>query len=260
MRRALMSDIHANLVALEAALADCAAQRVDEIVCLGDVCGYGPEPIECLDLIRSRCKWVLAGNHDVTLFMLVAVGFNKYAREAIQWQRNVLIPRWYDFGKKVRRWNWLAGLSPMRQDGKVLYVHASPRDPMMEYVEEGDFSDMGFGTSQKATEIFDKIESLSFCGHSHRPGVVTEDFLWVRPHLFPNLTYKLRPIGKTLVNIGSVGQPRDGNPHGCYVIHDEEEQTITFRRVAYDVKRAQERFKRAPQLHERLWKRLETGS
>lgn len=260
MRRALLSDIHANLVALEAVLADCAAQRADEIVCLGDVCGYGPDPVECTDLIQARCKWVLAGNHDVTLFLPVALGFNRYAREAIHWQRSILIPHWYSLGAKVRRWKWLAGLSPARKEGRVLYVHASPRDPMMEYVEEGDFSDMGFGTSQKATEILARVEWLSFCGHSHRPGVVTEDFIWMRPHLFPDMTCNLRPYGKTLVNIGSVGQPRDGNPHGCYVIHDDRRQTITFRRVAYDVKRAQERFKRAPGLSDRLWKRLETGS
>jgi len=260
MRRALLSDIHANLVALEAALADCDAQKPDEIVCLGDVCGYGPEPVECVETVRARCKWVLAGNHDATLFMDVAVGFNRYAREAIEWQRRILIPHWYDLGKKVRRWNWLGDLSPMRKEGQVLYVHASPRDPMMEYVEEGDFSDMGFGTSQKAAEIFEKIERLSFCGHSHRPGVVTEQFVWMKPQLFPDLSCPLRTDGKTLVNIGSVGQPRDGNPHGCYVIYDDEKNTVTFRRVPYDVKKAQERFQRVPQLSERLWKRLETGN
>lgn len=260
MRRALLSDIHGNLVALEAALADCAAQKVDEICCLGDICGYGPDPIGCVDLLRERCTWVLAGNHDVTLFMSVAVGFNRYAREAIEWQRRLLIPHWYNFGAKTSRWNWLAGLRPVRQEGDVLYVHASPRDPMMEYVEEGDFTDMGFGTSQKAQEMFEKIERLSFCGHSHRPGVVTQEFHWMRPHLFPDLTYRLLPGDKTLVNIGSVGQPRDGNPHGCYVIYDDQGPAVTFRRVPYDVQQAQERFKATPQLNERLWKRLATGN
>jgi diadenosine tetraphosphatase ApaH/serine/threonine PP2A family protein phosphatase len=260
MRRALLSDIHGNLIALEAALADCATQSLDEIACLGDICGYGPDPIECVDLMRERCAWVLAGNHDVTLFMTVPVGFNRYAREAIEWQRRLLIPRWYSLGAKVGRWNWLGTLSPSRKDADVLYVHASPRDPMMEYVEEGDFADMGFGSSQKAMEIFEKFERLSFCGHSHRPGIVTQDFHWMRPHLFPDLTYRLQARDKTLVNIGSVGQPRDGNPHGCYVIYDDVAQTITFRRVPYDVKKAQERFKRIPQLNERLWRRLETGN
>jgi len=255
-----MSDVHGNLVALEAALADCAAQGADEIVCLGDICGYGPDPMECVDLLRARCKWVLAGNHDVTLFMSVAVGFNKYARQAIEWQRRLLIPRWYSFGAKVNRWNWLGSLTPMRKEDDVLYVHASPRDPMMEYVEEGDFADMGFGSSQKALEIFERIERLSFCGHSHRPGVVTTDFHWMRPQLFPDLTCHLQSHEKTLVNIGSIGQPRDGNPCGCYVIYDDTLKTVTFRRVPYDIRKAQERFKQISQLNERLWKRLETGN
>lgn len=259
MRRALISDIHGNLVALQAALADCDAQKVDEIDCLGDICGYGPDPVGCIDLIRARCKWVLAGNHDTALFMSVAAGFNKYAKEAIEWQRSLLAPRWYSFGRKIR-WNWLGNLSPLRADGDVLYVHASPRDPMMEYVEEGDFADMGFGPSQKAVEIFEHIERLSFCGHSHRPGVVTQEFRWIKPHALLDMAYKLQPGDKTLVNIGSVGQPRDNNPQGCYVIYNDVEQTVTFRRVAYDIKAAQERFKRVPQLHERLWKRLETGN
>ncbi|HYG77745.1 MAG TPA: metallophosphoesterase family protein [Planctomycetota bacterium] len=260
MRRAIISDIHGNLVALEAALADCDAQKVDEIVCLGDICGYGPDPITCVDITRSRCKWVLAGNHDAALFMSFAIGFNKYAREAIEWQRSVLMPRWYSLPKRRERWNWLGNLTPIREEGNVLYVHASPRDPMMEYVEEADFADMGFGSSQKAQEIFDRIKWLSFCGHSHRPGVVTTEFQWMKPAELPDLQYHLKPDMKTLVNIGSVGQPRDNNPAGCYVIYDMEKQIIQFRRVAYDVKKAQERFMAVPQLSERLWRRLETGN
>lgn len=260
MRRAILSDIHGNLVALQAALADCDEQKVDEIVCLGDICGYGPDPIGCVDLVRKRCKWVLAGNHDAALFMTVAIGFNKYAREAIEWQRSVLLPRWYSFPSKKERWDWLANLSPLREEINVLYVHASPRDPMMEYVEEADFADMGFGSSQKAIEIFEKIKWLSFCGHSHRPGVVTSEFQWMKPHELPGMSWTVKNGDKTLVNIGSVGQPRDNNPKGCYVIFDTEKQTVTFRRVEYDIKKAQERFKAVPQLSERLWKRLETGN
>src|SRR4051812_3254583 len=164
MRRAIISDIHGNLVALQAALADCDAQKVDDIICLGDICGYGPDPIACVDLTRKRCNWVLAGNHDAALFMTFAIGFNKFAREAIDWQRNVLHPHWFSFPAKKDRWSWLGNLTPSREEINVLYVHASPRDPMMEYVEEADFADMGFGSSQKATEIFEKIKWLSFCG------------------------------------------------------------------------------------------------
>ncbi len=260
MRRAIISDIHGNLVALEAALDDCAAQKTDEIVCLGDICGYGPDPIQCVDRVRATCKWVLCGNHDAALFMSVAIGFNKYAKEAIEWQRKILIPHWYSFSPKVKRWEWLQNLSASRTEGNALYVHASPRDPLMEYVEEADFIDMGFGPSQKAVEIFDNIQFLSFCGHSHRPGVVTHDYIWTKPQDLHLMQFILPAEGKVLVNVGSVGQPRDNNPLGCYVIYDDAARQIIFRRVPYDVKKAQERFMAVPQLNERLWKRLETGT
>ncbi|HEY3325483.1 MAG TPA: metallophosphoesterase family protein [Planctomycetota bacterium] len=260
MRRAIISDIHANLVALEAALADCESQKVDDIVCLGDVCGYGPEPEQCVDTVRQRCTWTLAGNHDTALFMSVAVGFNRFAREAVEWQRSVLLPRWYSLPGTRNRWQWLGNLTPRRIEDLVLYVHASPRDPLMEYVEEGDFADMGFGSTQKAQELFQAVEWLCFCGHTHRPGIVASDFVWFKPSDFPEMTCALKPGVKTIVNIGSVGQPRDGNPLGCYAIYDTEKLTITYRRVAYDIRQAQERFRRVPRLDERLWRRLETGN
>ena len=261
MRRAIISDIHGNLLAFQAALADCRSQRVDEIVCLGDICGYGPDPVECIDLVRATCKWSLCGNHDAALFMSVAVGFNKYAKAAIDWQREILQPKWYSLAAKRSRWNWLAEQTAAKRDGSTLYVHASPRDPIYEYVEEADFADIGFGYSQKAIEIFENIEKLSFCGHSHKPGVVcAEDFHWVKPVDLENMTFQIPEKTKTLVNIGSVGQPRDNNPQGCYVILDTEANSIKYRRVDYDVAAEQKRFMAVPRLDEKLWKRLETGT
>jgi predicted phosphodiesterase len=260
MRRAILSDIHGNLLALQAALRDCRAQKVDEIVCLGDICGYGPDPVQCIDLVRAECAWSLCGNHDAALFTSVAVGFNKFAKAAIDWQRTILVPHWYSFSAKRNRWNWLADQPAQRKEPRLLYVHASPRDPIYEYVEESDFADIGFGYSQKAIEIFECIDGLSFCGHSHKPGVVSEDFNWLKPAQLPDLTYVIDASKKTLVNIGSVGQPRDNNPDGCYVIHDPGANTVVFRRVHYDVTAEQRRFQAVPELDERLWKRLETGN
>jgi len=260
MRRAIISDIHGNLIALQAALEDCRKQRIDDIVCLGDICGYGPDPVDCIDLVTASCKWTLCGNHDAALFMSVAVGFNKYARAAIDWQRGVLQPHWYSLSAKRRRWNFLAEQPAMRKEGTTLYVHASPRDPLYEYVEEADFADIGFGYSQKAIEIFDNIELLSFCGHSHKPGVVTDQFQWVKPAEMENMTFEISDKAKTLVNIGSVGQPRDNNPDGCYVVLDTVAKTVQFRRIKYDIKSEQKRFMAIPQLDEKLWKRLETGT
>ncbi len=260
MRRAIISDIHGNLIALRAALDDCRTQRLDDIVCLGDICGYGPDPVECIDLVQSNCKWTLCGNHDAALFMAVAVGFNRYARAAIDWQRDVLQPHWYSFAPKRRRWNWLAEQPAARKEGTTLFVHASPRDPLYEYVEEADFADIGFGLSQKATEIFEHIDTLSFCGHSHKPGVVTDNFQWIKPDQMEDMTFAISDKQKTLVNIGSVGQPRDNNPEGCYVVLDTDAKTVHFRRVKYDIKAEQRRFLAVPQLDEKLWKRLETGT
>ena len=259
MRRAIVSDIHANLIALQAVLADIKGQQPDNIVCLGDICGYGPDPLECVDLVRAHCQWALCGNHDLALFMSVPVGFNRYAREAIEWKRSVLEPHWYSFSKAANRWRWLEALPPSKTEDETIYVHASPRDPLMEYVEESDFADMGFGPSQKALEMFEKIERLAFCGHSHRPGVATDDYRWIKPTDLAEMCYTLPAQGKTLVNVGSVGQPRDTNPAACYVILDTTRATISFRRVSYDIKAAQERFRRVPQLAERLHKRLESG-
>jgi len=258
-RQAILSDIHGNLMALQRALADCRDQKVDQVVFLGDIVGYGPDPVECTDLVRKNCTWSLCGNHDVALFMKHPIGMNKIAREAIEWSRDRMHPRWYSFSSKVNRWKWFQNLSPSRLDGKTLYVHASPRDPLMEYVEEGDVADMGFGPSQKIIEIFEKIPWLSFCGHSHKPGVVTEDFVWIKPHELTDFTYELPRDRKTLINIGSVGQPRDGNPQLCFVIYDTEQGQIKYRRCDYDIPAAQARFKQVPQLHERCWKRIADG-
>ena len=259
--QAIISDVHANEIALRSVLEDCSAQKVDEIVCLGDIVGYGSEPAECIDLIREKCKWTLCGNHDVAIFLPVPVGFNKIAREALEWHRRVLEPGFTFFGRrrKQQRWAWLRRLDPSFTDGDVLYVHGSPRDPLMEYIEEGDVADMGFGPPQKIVDIFERIPWLCFCGHSHRPGVVTDDYLWFKPEQLPHSKFGAPRDRKTLVNVGSVGQPRDQNPDASYVLFDRENDEVTFRRVPYDVEAAQERMKRHSQLHPRTWQRLQSG-
>jgi len=258
-RQAILSDIHANQVALERALADCLEQQVDEIVCTGDIVGYGPDPIECVDLVRTKCKWALCGNHDWALLLPQPLGFNKIARAAIEWHVVQLRPSWMSRAAVRERWDWLRGLNPRHVHDDVLYVHASPRDPLSEYVEEGDTMDLGWGPSQKIVEIFEKIPRLAFCGHSHRPGIVNQNFLWTHPHELPGHCYELPSSEKTLINVGSVGQPRDQNPMLCYVIYDTGLQMVEFRRLEYDIHAAQRRFQAVPQLPERCWRRLESG-
>ncbi|HYF50415.1 MAG TPA: metallophosphoesterase family protein [Planctomycetota bacterium] len=217
-RRAVISDIHGNLVALEAVLADIQTQKVDQIVCLGDICGYGPQPVECINRVRETCAWSLRGNHDEALFN-DPIDFGKNALTAIMWQRTIMQPKPGSPADVVERWNWLKNLPTEHSEKDVLFVHASPRDPLYEYVLREDFDDQGFGPTQKAKDIFSAMEWLCFCGHSHRPGVVAEDYKWILPAEIER-SYIIKRGFKTIVNIGSVGQPRDGISDACYVIFD----------------------------------------
>jgi predicted phosphodiesterase len=218
-RRAIISDIHGNLLALEAVLADIQTQHVDEIVCLGDICGYGPQPVECIQLIQQRAAWTLMGNHDEAIFV-EPVDFGEKALAAIFWQRTVLQPKPGSPPDVLARWEWLKSLKPERRERDVLFVHASPRDPLFEYVLREDFDDTGMGPTQRAKDIFSAMDWLCFCGHSHRPGVVAEDYKWHLPGDLDRGACIIKKGFKTIVNIGSVGQPRDGIPSACYCIFD----------------------------------------
>jgi len=128
VRQALVADIHANLTALEAVIADCDAQRVHEIVCLGDMVGYGPQPAECADLVRKRCAWALCGDEDAARFMIPSIGRGspRRANDFGEWIQKQLAPRWYSLPSTKERWKWMEALPASREDGDVLYVHASP--------------------------------------------------------------------------------------------------------------------------------------
>jgi diadenosine tetraphosphatase ApaH/serine/threonine PP2A family protein phosphatase len=256
--RAIISDIHGNLEALLSVFEDIKTQGATEIVCLGDVVGYGADPVPCVKLIRKKCLWSLCGNHDAAIFMAQAVGFNESAAKAVAWQRNMMQPRFFSMPGTVSRWLWLENLPAQRKDNGVLYVHASPRDPLMEYVLEEDFQDMGFGPSQKATEMFKLFDWLCFVGHSHRPGVATHEMKWIKPAELENMTYVLPKDKKTLVNIGAVGQPRDRVKDSCYVLFDGN--LVRFRRVPYDVQTTMRKMAAIPALEKRLADRLLVGA
>ncbi len=225
LRRAIISDIHGNLPALEAVLADIQTQLVDDIVCLGDICGYGAQPVECIQEVRKAVSWCLLGNHDEAIFK-EPVDFSRNAYDAVVWQRGYLDPQKIigaspsELEAAQERWNWLKSLSPMRIEKNVRFVHASPRDPIHEYVMREDFDEALGGPTEAACEIMANIDWLCFCGHSHRPGVVAEDYKWWLPDELPGGKSMIRSGFKTLVNVGSVGQPRDGHPEACYVIFE----------------------------------------
>ena len=226
--KAIISDIHGNLEALQAVLKDIENQGVEEIYCLGDVVGYGPNPRECVDLVMS-CKLVLLGNHDQGA-LFDPEGFNPPAERAIFWTRAQLESANGDNGDRQRRWEFLVDRPRCHREEGLLFVHGSARNPLNEYVFPEDIYNQ-----RKMERIFALVERTCFQGHTHVPGIFTEiqdDLYQFQSPEELDYLFKLNDR-KLLCNVGSVGQPRDGDRRGCYVLFDGE--TIRYRRVDYDV-------------------------
>ncbi len=212
MRRALISDIHGNLEALEVVLADIKTQGIDEIFCLGDVIGYGPNPRECIDRVMENCKVALLGNHDQGA-MFDPDGFNIGAERAIFWTREQL-ENASDRANNEKRWEFLGMLPRSHRQDSFLFVHGSPRNPLSEYIFPEDIYN-----HRKMERLFQLVEKYCFQGHTHVPGVFTEGYQFFAPEEI-DYQYTLGE-GKVMINVGSVGQPRDGDPRACYVILED---------------------------------------
>lgn len=247
MRRAILSDIHGNLEALEAVLADIDTQQIDEIYCLGDIVGYGPNPRECIDRVMTF-QVVVLGNHDQGA-LFDPEGFSSGAERAIFWTRDQL-----EGGDNPeaaqRRWDFLAELPRAVRQQKRLFVHGSPRNPLNEYVFPEDVYN-----TKKLEKLFSLVDHVSFQGHTHVPGVFTEDLRFYHPgDIGERFTLGER---KAMVNVGSVGQPRDNDPRSCYVILTDE--SVEFRRVAYPFDKTAEKIYAIPELDNFLGDRLKDG-
>jgi predicted phosphodiesterase len=212
VRRALISDIHGNLEALEVVLADIKAQGIEEIFCLGDIIGYGPNPRECIDRVMDNCKMTLLGNHDQGA-MFDPDGFNIGAERAIFWTREQLESP-SDRANNEKRWEFLGMLPRSHRFGPFLFVHGSPRNPLSEYIFPEDIYN-----HRKMERLFQLVDKYCFQGHTHVPGVFTETFQFFAPEEIDH-EYTLGE-GKVMINVGSVGQPRDGDPRACYVILED---------------------------------------
>lgn len=247
---ALVSDLHANLEAFETVLKDIALKGVTDIYCLGDVIGYGPNPRECLTLTNKYANFTLRGNHEDALLFLAA-DFNPEAATVIDWTRGQINDKRYPKEQNHAIWNYLGDLEEKRQVDDVLYLHASPRRPTKEYVRPQDAQDR-----DKMDEIFGLIPRLCFCGHTHEPGVFTTDYRFFPPRAFNN-RFKLPPDRKFLINIGSVGQPRDRDPRSCYVIFNGD--VVEFFRLEYDFRKTMKKIVDAKQIPRRFAERLEYG-
>ena len=246
--KAIISDIHSNLEALQAVLDDVKSQGITEIYCLGDVVGYGPNPRECIDLVMDH-KIVLLGNHDQGA-MFDPDGFNPPAERAIFWTRDQLESSAESRQDRERRWEFLAERPRSHREDGFLYVHGSARNPLNEYVFPEDIYNQ-----RKMERIFALVERYCFQGHTHVPGIFTENLQFVSPEDV-NGAYKLDGR-KTLCNVGSVGQPRDGDPRACYVLLDDD--TIRYRRVEYDYEATIKKIYAIPDLENFLGDRLRDG-
>ena len=243
MRYAILADIHANLAAFEAVLGDIEQRGgADEFWSLGDVIDYGPDPQACLDrLLKLNCVGV-AGNHDLAAIGKISTAdFNQTAALATNWTKGQLGPEDTAYLKN----------QPMViERGDFTLVHGSPRDPIWEYLTQPGLARVNFACFK-----------TRYCliGHSHIPLVFeTDDDDDVRLSGFPT-DGRLKLTGKRLIiNPGSVGQPRDGDPRASYAIYDEENKTLTLHRVSYDIGLTQSRMT-AHGLPERLITRLSYG-
>jgi len=249
---AIVSDLHSNLGALRAVLKDIEEMKADRIVCLGDVIGYGPQPLECADVAREEFEFTILGNHEEAV-LYGAVGFNPKAKAAIDWTRDQFHLEGVDEDTLNARWQFLGDMpiSVEPDDGSgVAYVHGSPRDPTREYVFPTDVLN-----PEKIYGIFEHVERVAFNGHTHAPGVMTESGLFKLPQDGDN-EYVLDEE-KVIINVGSVGQPRDGNNKSSYALFDGER--ILFRRVSYDIETTIKLMDQIDRLPDYLAHRLREG-
>lgn len=225
MLRAVLSDVHSNLEALEAVLADVARSGAAELICLGDFVGYGASPNECLDRLRPRLAAAVLGNHDVAVCGRGQLGdFTSNAAQAARWTGTVL---------SLENRAWLESLPYERRHGGALLVHASPAEPRAwHYVLSID---------EARVEFDGFADDLCLIGHSHYPGAfrcerASGDVTYGR-----EAEVALDPGSRWLVNVPSVGQPRDSDPRAGYLLWDDEAARVRHVRVDYDVATARQR-------------------
>lgn len=241
MRVLVISDIHANLTALDTVLKDSGS--VDAVWCLGDLVGYGPDPNECVEKIRNLPNLIcIIGNHDAAALKIIdAESFNPEARNALIWTRNTLTE-----SNKI----FLGSLKERAIWENVTITHGSPRQPIWEYI-------LDIRTATQNFEFFST--QICLIGHTHLPVIYT--FSGSNNHArftVPEANQKIALPDRSIVNPGSVGQPRDRDPRAAYAIFDTELMLWDYRRVPYDIQSVQDRMKEAG-LPERHIQRLSAG-
>jgi diadenosine tetraphosphatase ApaH/serine/threonine PP2A family protein phosphatase len=239
----VISDIHANLPALESVLGAIDGAGAEEIWCLGDVVGYGAEPNECGALVGERCALCLVGNHDLAVLGALDISsFSEAAAIAVSWTRENISEPTLEL---------LRGMEPAGERERIALFHASPRDPVWEYV---------LSLEQADANLDVQPERVALIGHSHAALYFSRAEAEGEVHGAQAGDDALLQLGqgRWLLNPGSVGQPRDGDPRAAWLELDTEDQTARFHRVPYDIERAAASIVAAG-LPRRLAERLQSG-
>ena len=246
---AILSDIHANLEAFTAVLDDIEQREVEDIICLGDIVGYGANPIECLGL-AARCKFAILGNHEEgVLSEEGSRNFTARAKSAIEWTRKRLAVKGKD-EQESSSIAFLKRLERTHEEGDVFFTHGSPLKPTRDYVFPKDAAN-----KRKMAAIFARIKHVCFVGHTHLPGVFEENGSFTPPDEYMGV-YMIDKQ-KAMINVGSVGQPRDSDPRASYVTFEDD--AVVFRRVEYNYRETMRKIRAVKDLHNTLADRLEKG-
>jgi predicted phosphodiesterase len=268
---AVISDIHSNIEALTAVFEDIDRRGIPEVYCCGDVVGYGASPLACLDLLADREVTTVCGNHDQAVFF-EPYNFNISAERAAYWTRQQLEDE-PKKGSRNRRWEMLGHMPKKLEVRNILLVHASPRRPVNEYL----FAEDVYTNPNKILGNFEHLElhhRACIVGHTHVPGVFLDDPYFDPPGDLPEPNrYEMADDEKAILNVGSVGQPRDRDTRASYVmVHengdpgtdgpdnaDRNKAVVEFTRVEYDVEKAVRKILAVPELDDFLGTRLLEG-
>lgn len=240
MRYGIISDIHSNLEALKRVLDQLKDESIDRYICLGDIVGYAANPNECADMVREVTDLVIAGNHDYAAIGLTDISFfNPVAAQAAIWTGKALSPDNTNYLKNLR-------LSFALED--LLFVHSSPSNPeLWHYI-------LSLNDAKQEFSLF--RERICFLGHTHYPVTFTERS--GKYGVIEDPSFRIQEDYRYIVNVGSVGQPRDLDPRASYAIYDPDQRVVEIKRLPYEIEVTQDRIRKAG-LPEFLAQRLELG-
>lgn len=224
MKYAILSDVHGNLEAFQAVLKDLTQEKVDQTFFLGDSVGYGADPNQCIELLQGLTPFAVTGNHDwATVGLIEYSYFNPLAKTAIEWTTKELTVSHQEFLKK---------LPLMQNHHNLTLVHATPYKPA-----EWDY----IFSSQEASLSFQHHEQqICFIGHSHVPIAFEQDEEG-KTYALTDTTFTLSDPHRYIINVGSVGQPRDGDPRAAYGIYNRDDSHFTLKRIPYNIEYAQKK-------------------